>query len=112
MQPATDPTPENPGLSAVPGRGALSTGVIANRRSNAAAAFTQAALTHPPKSRRTGFLLCLFLGWAGSHRYYVGKRGTGRLYLLTSGLLLVGVLVDLVAILTGNFHDGRGRPLG
>jgi hypothetical protein len=30
---------------------------------------------------------------------------------MTSGLLMVGVLVDLISILAGSFQDGRGRPL-
>lgn len=41
-------------------------------------------------------LWCLFLvGLAGVHRIYLGKYGTGILYLLTFGLLGVGQFVDL-----------------
>jgi hypothetical protein len=67
-------------------------------------------LVHEPKSRRTAILLCLFLGWLGCHRFYVGKRSTARLYLLTGGLFFIGVLVDLVLLLQGDFRD-RFDPL-
>jgi hypothetical protein len=93
------------------------TGTVASspRRAKPAAVsavlLADAMLVHEPKRRRTALLLCLFLGWLGLHRFYVGKRGTGRLYLLTSGLLFVGVIVDLVLILTGSFEDALGRPL-
>ncbi|MEO5324946.1 TM2 domain-containing protein [Mesorhizobium sp. CC13] len=43
------------------------------------------------------FLLwCLgFVGLCGLHRFYVGRPGTGILWLLTLGLLGIGQLVDL-----------------
>lgn len=69
------------------------------------------ALQHAPKRRTTVILLCLFLGWMGCHRFYVGKRRSGRIYLLTSGLLFFGVFVDLILILTGAFEDRFGQPL-
>lgn len=71
----------------------------------------EAALMHQPKRRQTALLLCVFLGWLGCHRYYVGKLGTGRLYLFTGGLLLVGVVLDTFLILSGSFEDQFGRPL-
>ncbi len=46
----------------------------------------------------TAFLLwlgCVF-GLAGIHRFYLGKPGTGILYLLTWGLFGIGSVVDLV----------------
>ena len=71
----------------------------------------ESLLVHTPKRRSTVLLLCLFLGWAGCHRFYVGKTRSGRIYLLTSGLLFLGVFVDAVLILAGSFEDRFGQPL-
>jgi TM2 domain-containing membrane protein YozV len=47
------------------------------------------------KSLGTAYLLWLFFGFAGFHRFYIGKIGTGVIYLLTFGLLGLGWLWDL-----------------
>ena len=60
------------------------------------------------KSWMTTILLALFLGPLGIHRFYVGKVGTGILYLLTAGLFGIGALVDFIMILCNNFKDGSG----
>ncbi len=45
-------------------------------------------------SYTVGWVLLTFVGVFGIHRFYMGKWVTGLLYLLTGGLLLVGVLYD------------------
>ena len=52
-----------------------------------------------PKSRLVAFLLCTFLGGLGIHRFYVGKTGTGVLWLLTLGCLGIGSFVDWIMII-------------
>lgn len=64
-----------------------------------------------PKSRMAAALLCFFLGLLGVHRFYVGKVGTGLLWLFTGGLLGVGALIDFIIILCGSFTDKQGRTL-
>ena len=61
-----------------------------------------------PRSRLVALLLCLFFGALGVHRFYVGKIGTGVLWLLTVGLLGIGVLVDFIMIVAGSFKDANG----
>lgn len=63
------------------------------------------------KSKWTTFVLCLFLGWLGVHRFYVGKTGTGLLWLFTAGFLGVGAFIDLIIILCDGFRDKMGQPL-
>lgn len=53
-----------------------------------------------PKNKWVAFLLCLFLGFIGAHKFYEGKIGMGILYFLTLGLFGIGVIIDLIVILT------------
>lgn len=68
-------------------------------------------VTESPKSRLVAFLLCTFLGVIGVHRFYVGKVGTGIVWILTFGCFGIGVLIDWVMILCGTFKDGNGQPI-
>lgn len=63
------------------------------------------------KSKLVALLLSIFFGGLGIHRFYVGKIGTGILYLLTAGLFGIGWLVDIVLIACGSFKDSLGLPL-
>lgn len=61
------------------------------------------------RSRTVALLLCFFLGGMGIHRFYVGKVGTGILWLLTVGLFGIGSLVDFIMIIAGAFKDKQGH---
>jgi len=63
------------------------------------------------KSKLVVALLCFFLGYLGVHRFYVGKVGTGILWLFTAGLAGVGVIVDFIMILLGRFTDKNGNHI-
>lgn len=67
----------------------------------------------PPSRKRKGIalFLCLFLGWTGAHRFYVGKVGTGLIYLITGGLFGLGWVVDILLIASGAFKDEFGLRL-
>ena len=54
-------------------------------------------------------LFSIFLGYLGIHRFYVGKIGTGILWLLTGGCLGIGALVDIIMVATENFSDDMGK---
>ncbi len=63
----------------------------------------------PKKDWLITLLLCLFLGGLGIHRYYVGKIGTGILWMITGGVFGIGYLVDLIKIICGKFTDKNGN---
>jgi TM2 domain-containing membrane protein YozV len=46
------------------------------------------------KSYNVSWVMLTFLGIFGIHRFYLGKWLTGLLWLLTGGLLMLGVLYD------------------
>ncbi|MCC8013820.1 MAG: TM2 domain-containing protein, partial [Eubacterium sp.] len=69
--------------------------------------------TQPPhtKTTFTPHLLCVFFGGLGIHRFYVGKKKSGILYLCTGGLCLIGWIVDIFLISMGQFTDKDGLSL-
>ncbi|MBN1507487.1 MAG: protein kinase [Sedimentisphaerales bacterium] len=69
-----------------------------------------------PCKRTTALLLALvgfmpFLPFAGLHRFYVGKIGTGILWLFTWGLVGIGQLIDIILIAVGQFKDRDDLPV-
>jgi hypothetical protein len=71
--------------------------VITNTNSNINSN-TNSAMLRKEKNKWVAVLLCFFLGVVGGHKFYEGKIGMGVLYLLTAGLLGIGVIVDLIAL--------------
>lgn len=63
------------------------------------------------KNWLTALLLCIFLGFLGIHRFYVGKGGTGVIWLFTAGVFGLGWIIDIVILITGGFTDSLRRPL-
>lgn len=47
-----------------------------------------------PLDYSVAWILLTFVGALGIHRFYLGKWGTGILYLLTVGLLGIGLIYD------------------
>ena len=86
-----------------------------------------------PKDFVAALLLCVFIGFLGAHRFYVGRPVTAVLMLLTFGgflillflpllvsavlmLLTLGGLyiwatIDLVYIVVGRFEDKNGLQI-
>ena len=63
------------------------------------------------KSSKIAQLLCDFLGIWGVHRFYVGKIGTGLIWLFTGGCFFIGWIVDAITISKGRFTDSAGLPI-
>ena len=73
--------------------------IINNNNSASATANVTTAMGPKPKNKWVAFLLCLFAGYLGAHKFYEGKIGMGILYLLTMGLFGIGVFIDFIVLL-------------
>lgn len=51
------------------------------------------------RNKWVAFVLCLFLGYLGAHKFYEGRAGMGILYLFTFGLFGIGWFVDCITLL-------------
>lgn len=71
-----------------------------------------AAPVRSQKSKGVALVLCVLLGYMGIHRFYVGKIGTGILWLLTLGCFGIGWIVDIVMLCCNKFADKSGAIIG
>ncbi len=51
------------------------------------------------KEKTIDFVLCLFLGYLGIHKFYEKKTGLGILYLFTLGIFGIGWIIDIIRLL-------------
>ena len=58
----------------------------------------------------TAFNLCLFGGYLGLHRFYLGHNGIAYLQLMTAGGLGIWWISDLIKIVTGKLYRGPLEP--
>lgn len=63
------------------------------------------------KSRLVALLFCIFLGMLGVHRFYLGKIGTGVIWLLSAGCFGIGWIIDIILIACGKMNDINGHPV-
>lgn len=61
------------------------------------------------KSKLVAYLLWFFLGWLSIHRFYLGKIGTGLIYLFTGQLFGIGWVVDLFILggMVDNYNNKK-----
>ena len=54
------------------------------------------------------YVLFLFLGFLGVHKFYLGKTLWGIVYIFTGGIFAIGLLIDLFSIPTQvrNYNQG------
>lgn len=62
-----------------------------------------------PRKRGITLFLCIFFGYLGIHRFYVGKWGTGLIWIFTGGISGLGYIYDLIIIILGSFEDKEGK---
>ncbi len=70
-----------------------------NQNTNSNVNTIGAALGLRPKNKWVSFVLCLFLGYLGAHKFYEGRIGLGLLYLFTGGIFGIGWFIDCISLL-------------
>ena len=60
-----------------------------------------------PRSRVFALLLCVFFGFFGLHKFYVGRRFSAFMMFISLGYFGIGVIFDALLILFGIFRDGK-----
>jgi len=90
---------------------------LSQNQQNHAMGMAFANLPQELKSKEVTGLLCIFLGWLGIHDFYVGKTTLGVVKLVLTCLIVssfivgIWVIIDLICILSGSYYDRWGRPL-
>ena len=56
------------------------------------------------QEKTVALILLLLVGVFGAHKFYLGQIGKGVLYLLTGGLCGIGLLIDLIKLLTDTYE--------
>lgn len=74
--------------------------IIQNTNTNTNTNTVPVVLGKTPKNKWVAFVLCLFLGYLGAHKFYEGRIALGILYLVTFGLFGIGWLIDCIILLT------------
>jgi TM2 domain-containing membrane protein YozV len=61
------------------------------------------------KSKLAAYLLWFFLGFLSLHRFYLGKIGSGLLWLFTGQLFGIGWIVDLFLLsgMVDNYNNKK-----
>jgi hypothetical protein len=63
------------------------------------------------KKQMVAFLLCLFFGYLGVHRFYTGHIGIGIIQLLTGGGCGLWAFIDFIRIIMGDMKAKDGSDL-
>jgi hypothetical protein len=56
------------------------------------------------QEKTIALVLLFFLGALGAHKFYLGQTGKGILYLFTGGLCGIGLIIDLIKLLTDTYE--------